>query len=103
MAYIKRLPMPIIESYEWQFEGACNEADPETFFSPQSERGSKRRQREAAAKAFCARCPVVDACLQHALEVRESHGVWGGLNADERRALLGEQPGVTAGTGSIAS
>ena len=94
MAYIKRLPMPIIESYEWQFDGACNEADPETFFSPQSERG---------AKAFCARCPVVDACLQHALEVRESHGVWGGLNADERRALLGEQSGITAGTSSIAS
>ena len=103
MAYIKRLPMPIVESYEWQFEGACNEADPETFFSPQSERGARRRQREATAKSFCARCPVVDACLKHALEVRESHGVWGGLNADERRALLNEDAGAPATTGSIAS
>jgi WhiB family redox-sensing transcriptional regulator len=88
MAHIKRLPTPILASYEWQFEGACNEADPEAFFSPQSERGARRRQREATAKSFCARCPVVQACLQHALDVRESHGVWGGLNTDERRTLL---------------
>ena len=91
MADIKRLPMPVIESYEWQFDGACNQADPEVFFSPQAERGARRRQREATAKSYCARCPVVDACLEHALAVRESHGVWGGLNTDERRDLLQQQ------------
>ena len=87
MADIKRLPMPILDSYEWQFQGACNEADPEVFFSPQSERGPRRRQREATAKKFCAQCPVTQECLRHALSVRESHGVWGGLTTEERRAL----------------
>jgi len=27
-------------------------------------------------------------CLEYALEVRETHGIWGGLNEMERRALL---------------
>jgi WhiB family redox-sensing transcriptional regulator len=88
MAAIARLPMPIQETYEWQYEGACREADPETFFSPDAERGPRRRAREAAAKALCAVCPVVQECLNHALQVREPYGVWGGLNINERDSLL---------------
>ena len=88
MAAISRLPMPIQETYEWQYEGACREADPETFFSPDAERGPRRRAREAAAKALCAVCPVVQQCLDHALQVREPYGVWGGLNINERDNLL---------------
>lgn len=88
MAAIARLPMPIQESYEWQYDGACSAVDPETFFSPEYERGPRRRAREAAAKALCARCPVVESCLRHALDVREPYGVWGGLNATERDHLL---------------
>ena len=33
-------------------------------------------------------CPVRPECLEYALEVRETHGIWGGLNEMERRALL---------------
>jgi WhiB family redox-sensing transcriptional regulator len=33
-------------------------------------------------------CPVVDKCLQYALENREQHGIWGGLTVGERQALL---------------
>jgi WhiB family redox-sensing transcriptional regulator len=91
MAAIARLPMPIQETYEWQYEGACREADPETFFSPDAERGPRRRAREAAAKALCAVCPVVQECLNHALQVREPYGVWGGLNINERDSLLQQQ------------
>lgn len=32
----------------------------------------------AAAKRICAACPVVEPCLQGALERREPWGVWGG-------------------------
>lgn len=32
----------------------------------------------AAAKRICATCPVVEPCLQGALERREPWGVWGG-------------------------
>lgn len=88
MASISRLPMPIQESYEWQFDGACRTTDPETFFSPETERGPRRRRREERAKALCAKCPVVRQCLEHALAVREPFGVWGGLNATEREHLL---------------
>lgn len=86
MANIARLPMPLHDVYEWQYEGACRGADPEAFFSPDRERGPRRREREAAAKALCARCPVIDACLEHALGVGEPYGVWGGLNTAERQS-----------------
>ena len=89
MANIARLPQPLVEVYEWQFQGACREADPEIFFSPESERGPRRRARERAAKTFCARCPVVRQCLQHALTVKEPYRVWGGLTTGKRA-----QPGV---------
>lgn len=94
MASIARLPMPLIEVYEWQYEGACTESDPETFFSPESERGPRRRARERAAKSYCARCPVVDECLEHALAVREPYGVWGGLTIGERNNLLTRRQAV---------
>ena len=88
MASTSRLPDPIQESYEWQHRGACRGVDPETFFSPETERGPRRRSREAVAKALCARCLVVAECLDHALTVREPFGVWGGLNQTEREHLL---------------
>lgn len=76
--------MPLMEVYEWQYQGACRGADPEIFFSPESERGPRRRAREARAKEYCARCPVVEQCLEHALKVKEPYGVWGGLTTRER-------------------
>lgn len=88
MASTSRLPDPIQESYEWQYAGACRGVDTETFFPPESERGPRRRQREARAKALCAVCPVVQQCLDHALSAREPFGVWGGLNQTEREHLL---------------
>jgi len=88
MASISRLPMPLQETYDWQYHGACRAVDPETFFSPDAERGPRRRNREAAAKALCAVCPVIDACRDHALRVREPYGVWGGLSINERDQIL---------------
>ncbi len=64
---------------------------PETFFSPDAERGPRRRRREAAAKALCAVCPVRQACLEHALAVREPYGVWGGLNINEREMIIADR------------
>ncbi len=91
MASIARLPMPIQDSWEWQYDGACRTTNPETFFSPDAERGPRRRSREAAAKALCAVCPVRQACLDHALAVREPYGVWGGLNINERAMVIADQ------------
>jgi WhiB family redox-sensing transcriptional regulator len=87
MADISRLPGPVADIWEWQFDGACRDADPSVFFHPEGERGPSREARDRAAKAICASCPVIAECAAHALAVREPYGVWGGMTEDEREAL----------------
>lgn len=94
MAEISRLPIPVMEEWEWQYKGACRDLDPEAFFHPDGERGPRRRNRENAAKAVCASCPVIVACRAHALAVQEPYGIWGGLSEDDRAVIL-ERQGVT--------
>jgi len=87
MVNVKRLPLPLMDVYEWQYAGACHGVDPSVFFSPEAERGAKRERREQAAKALCRRCPVIERCRQHALQVQEPYGVWGGLSESERATI----------------
>ncbi len=88
MANLKRLPGPNADLWDWQLEAACRGLDSDVFFHPDRERGEAREQREAAAKAICSACPVRRECLEHALDVREPYGVWGGLAEHERAGLL---------------
>ena len=67
MAEISRLPGPVMDLWEWQFEGACRDADQDLFFHPEGERGSARRRRAEAAKAICATCPVLKECREQSL------------------------------------
>jgi len=87
MSTISRLPGPVADLWEWQFDGACRRENPDVFFHPDRERGPSRRNRDSAAKAVCRRCPVLAACREHALQVHEPYGVWGGLTEHEREAL----------------
>ena len=80
-------PSPVAEQWEWQFDGLCRTVSPELFFHPESERGAARRNRDLAAKAVCAGCPVLATCRAHGLTVREPYGVWGGLSEDDREAI----------------
>ena len=41
-------------------------------------------------------CPVIEACLKHALSVREPYGVWGGMSEEERTRLLAAEPARVA-------
>ena len=77
-----------MDHWEWQYEGACREVEPSVFFHPEGERGGTRRRRDEAAKAICARCPVIEQCREHALAVQEPYGVWGGLSEDERAQIV---------------
>src|SRR6476661_4617672 len=70
---------------DWRHEAACREVDPELFF-PIGNTGPALLQIDEA-KQVCRRCPVVEPCLQWALESGQDAGVWGGLSEDERRAL----------------
>lgn len=56
------------------------------FFAPDGLRGPARAVFEQEAKALCATCPVVQQCLEYALQERMD-GVWGATNELERRAL----------------
>jgi WhiB family redox-sensing transcriptional regulator len=70
---------------DFRDRAACRDADPELFF-PVGESGPALRQ-IAAAKAVCLRCLVTDECLAWALDARHEEGVWGGLDAGQRRVL----------------
>ena len=43
---------------------------------------------DPAALRVCWACPVREDCLEHAIETRETDGVWGGLSAKQRRSLI---------------
>src|SRR4051812_9192389 len=74
------------DGQDWHDQAACID-DWEPFFAADQERAESRRRRYAIAKAICADCPVITQCREGALERREQHGVWGGLDEDERLAL----------------
>ena len=71
----------VIPSTSWRAQARCRGVDPEIFHPGEDDEGN-------AAKQYCAECPVREACLEHAIAVREKHGVWGGLNERERRRLI---------------
>lgn len=82
--------MPLEEgSPGWQRLAACRGEDATFYFAPgYFEKRGEKLAREAIAKRICAICPVRQPCLDYALTTREGHGVWGGLNETERRAIL---------------
>jgi WhiB family redox-sensing transcriptional regulator len=62
------------------------------FFPPAHfERKDEKLDRERRAKAICATCSVRRDCLDYALRIREPHGIWGGHNELERRAILAKE------------
>ncbi|MHB1503475.1 MAG: WhiB family transcriptional regulator [Acidimicrobiales bacterium] len=78
----------------WQSRASCRGPQASVFFPPaQGERKDERHQREAEAKAICASCPVKVDCLEYALRIREPHGIWGGLNEQERKNVLERRAG----------
>ena len=88
MAELRGLPTPRVGDWDWQVNAACRGMDTAAFFHPERERGSSRARRERKAKAVCARCPVIENCLRWALTAREPYGIWGGMSAEERLAVL---------------
>ena len=70
---------------DWRSQAACLDEDPELFFPIGSSDPALLQIQKA--KPVCWRCPVVETCLDWAMETRQEAGVWGGLSEDERRAL----------------
>lgn len=74
------LDAPILDERPWAVYSACRDADPELFFA-------KTRADERAALAVCSACPVVEECLEFAIETRARFGIWGGQTEKQRKIL----------------
>lgn len=46
-----------------------------------------REAAEVACRLICSACPVRLACAVGALERREAHGIWGGLDREDRKRI----------------
>lgn len=78
----------------WQERAACRGPQAAAFFPPSHlERKDEREAREDRAKAICDSCPVRNPCLDYAMEIKEPHGIWGGLNELERKRLITSKAG----------
>ncbi|MBI2708750.1 MAG: WhiB family transcriptional regulator [Actinobacteria bacterium] len=65
----------------WRTKAACRGLDPQIFYPGEDEDSTP-------AKTVCGSCSVQQACLEHALGVREKEGVWGGCTERERRRII---------------
>jgi WhiB family transcriptional regulator, redox-sensing transcriptional regulator len=65
----------------WMADGNCRMYPPAAFFPSDGVGVDKARR-------ICATCPVIETCLEYALEHRIEHGVWGGCSERERRRIL---------------
>ena len=78
----------------WQIKAACRGPQAAVFFPPpQFERKDEKIERESRAKGICRSCVVRKECLEYSVAIKETHGIWGGLNEAERRQLLAEKVG----------
>lgn len=69
-----------MKPYNWRDRALCAQVDTDAFFP--TEGGSTR-----VAKTICARCSVRAECLQFAIEMDITEGVWGGLSGRQRKPL----------------
>ncbi|MFI1568353.1 WhiB family transcriptional regulator [Streptomyces sp. NPDC020490] len=91
---MKRVSIPLVRTHAYapvstdapeRLRPACADEDPELFF-PIGNTGPALLQIEEA-KAVCRRgCPLLESCLEGALE-RNELGVWGGTDEDDRRRM----------------
>ena len=76
-ALLEKLPIDVLT------DGLCGTAaNPDIFFDDDGSDFSE-------ARAFCAACPLISACLQYAM-ANEIHGFWGGKTSEERLGLTAQ-------------
>ena len=92
----------------WRADAACKGDNAVYFFAPNHfERKPEKDFREGRARALCRVCVVRERCLQYAMDVGETHGIWGGLNELERRRytrrVAAEREAAAASSGNQAA
>ena len=73
-----------VERPQYQEGALCkNIENPAIFFPSPGDTESLK-----AAKELCSRCPVMQECLEYALNNNERYGIWGGKSTRERLLIL---------------
>jgi len=71
----------LAEECDWKLQAACRyHGDAELWFPQVTDRYSI-----VNAKKICFECPVRRECLNAG--IREEHGIWGGLTAEQRHQI----------------
>ncbi|WP_030595420.1 WhiB family transcriptional regulator [Streptomyces anulatus] len=83
VVYAPSADLPV--NTNWRTHAACRDEDPDLFF-PIGTSGPAIAQAEEA-KALCRTCPVMERCLDWALESGQDYGVWGGTDEADRRRI----------------
>ena len=78
----RRVVAPI-RTDSWRAVARCRGLDSCLFYPYDEEDGDDAR----VARQVCAECPVVDECLESAIENREEYGIWGGKSPRQRRSI----------------
>jgi len=86
----------ILPHIDWRHQAACRAPGMSNIFYPPPELEKKhdKVEREKQAKAVCNMCPVINECLDHALQYEEMLGIWGGKTEAELRALHNSRNGT---------
>ena len=79
---------------DWKLKAVCWNTDQTIWFPP----GDDPDIPDQAAR-LCAQCPVATECLDYAVSIRPSGGIWAGLTADgvkreRRRRYMRQRKGV---------
>lgn len=86
----------VADTVDWRDKASCAQEDdgvrryPLDLFFPDGKSGPWVRTIQEA-KNVCWTCDVRTACKAWSLETRQPSGIWGGLDEDERAALLRRQ------------
>lgn len=81
--------MPLLADATHWTDAACRKVDPDLHHSVDA-------RDILDAKKVCFTCPIMGACLRYALDANERHGVWGGLDEHQRKAMLDRKGGKDA-------
>ena len=85
------------ENHDWRDGAPCGEVDPEIFFDLATEDPGIAKM----AKDLCHGCPIRRTCLDTAMLNKEEYGIWGGMDAQERRSHWYLWNRVKGGKGAV--
>ncbi|MFD7875271.1 WhiB family transcriptional regulator [Streptomyces sp. NPDC059766] len=84
----------------WRERALCRYEDPELFFPIGTLGTGLALLQTDEAKDVCHRCPVMQRCLDWALEIGPVDGIWGATTEAERRVLQ-RRLAPTSATGAM--